>query len=197
MIGLRHRILRLLYPLIRFAGKLRSPLDIETLHDIQIEQIIKAAQPGDIIGSYTEGEFSNWLLRGPIKHAGLVSWDDHVVEAKDPVVVERSLHTFLAGKSAAFLIRPRATVVDPYLADQAVQTAISLIGRNYDYGFHIPRMTEPNQLLYCSELVWWCYAKNIPHWAFRPRKVWGVPTIQPSDFLGAVQHFELVGLWTK
>lgn len=192
---IRHRILKIAYPLIQWANDVHLPFTRKKLSEKHLRQIKGVIQPGDLILTAQRGELTNILIGGRYKHVGVYSpcikkghWRC-VIEAIDPVVVEKGLCDFILKKDRVCIVRPKMSLD---LRHEAAKKARQCIGSYYDYEFHIPTNDEVNKAFYCSELAYWVYKQVNPNWGFCLNEILGVPTIKPDEYYSAREFFDII-----
>ena len=187
MFSFRHVLLKFLMPVSKFIGKIHSPWSRKKIRAKQVEQVLKLAEPGDILLSRTMGELTNFAIQGYFKHAAMYVFDKTVCESISPETSLTNLYDFLMSKDAFCLLRPSWLKQEERL--KAAQIMTSLCGKPYDYMFDIGE-----QAFYCAESCWFSLSKacDTDEDIFKRRTTMGVQTVLPQDFFDAKSKFELV-----
>jgi len=190
MTDLRHIFLDYMYPAIVWSSKVHSPWSIKEVTVYDLDHINKISEWGDVLLSFTKGEFTNLTIPSKWKHTAMIVDKGFVVEAVGTGVKKTDLREFCLTKDRLCLIRPKLGITERMAA---AAKAITLIGLPYDFKLDYRVM---NQAFYCSELPHWCYEQvaDPDDYKFVLRDVWGSPTIKPDDYLLAKKHFDL--LWS-
>lgn len=182
---IRLKILNIARPALEVLGKAQDETMIRRrVNSFDVLQAKKVLEPGFVIITRKLHNPTNLVIPGFYTHAGIFAGDG-VVEAIDKGVVKTPLEEFLRTKDYFCILESK------YASDQqnerVASEALNLIGRPYDYGFH-----PSNMAFYCSELVWYCYYKVIPHFLFIKKKTLGVPTITAQDFYNATKKWNII-----
>lgn len=181
--SLRSIILNILYPLTRLFGELHiGPRYRKVKHVLALEADSKV-KDGDVLCTRSTGEFTNLFIRGDYKHSAICV-NGVVVEATRNGVHEIDLYDFLMSKDAFVIMRPKFS----FDAKKLRELCKRFDGVPYDYFF-----SPTIDAFSCAELVGHVLAQSagseIP---FTKRKILGVYTIHPSDFVEAVDKFERI-----
>lgn len=142
-------ILNLFTPIQKMMQKLGKAEPLMTRN--QVDEILNLAKQGDILLSYETQRFTSNFIKGYYKHAAIISSKMTVVEAVGSGVREVDLEEWLFDKDSVCLIRSK---YDFLTAKEAAANAIYYIGKPYDYSFSLV-----DERVYCSELIYLCYAK--------------------------------------
>lgn len=115
----------------------------------EVRTITELLLHGDIVLRKYDRYISGLFIPGFWTHVGIVTDDGKkIVHAMHDGVVEEDILTYLRTDYVKVVrLKDRST------CNQAVDTAISLKGREYDFIFD----TTDDSRLYCSELVKYCY----------------------------------------
>lgn len=191
--SLRSKFLDIIQPFLEFFGKIHSPFSKKKIKQRHAEDIIGICEPGDIVLSRTRGEFSNILIPGFFKHAGIVYKTEndcvYIIESVNPKVRMVGIYDFCMTKDYICLLRPKLSEVDRLLA---ANISLSFIGRDYDYRLSIPHVSKKNHSFYCAELPYWAYKKIIPRWGPSLKKILGEDTISPQDYVRYSEYYTLI-----
>lgn len=183
-------ILRIIYPILAFWGKLHVPWTRKLITSKDLDDIIYYLNPGDILLSYTKGEFTNLSIPSMWKHVGMIDNSSrNVIEAKGIGVIKTDLREFCLKKDKLALVRPKLGRSD---RNKSAGFATQQVGKPYDFSFEIPERKHINESFYCSELPHWCYSKCSDTYSFKLRKILGVDAIKPDDYWNAKDHFEII-----
>lgn len=177
--SMRRVLLTILYPLIKWAGKVHLPFTHKGCTSKDVRRIQELCDVGQILLSRTRGELTTLLIPGHWKHAAIVIDAENVIEAVGGGVRKSDLIDFVMTKDEVCLIAP-LFLFDHELAKSRAESAI---GKPYDYFF-----TPGLDAFYCAELPAWCL--NNP--AFRKKTTLGVETIEPQDYYEAKDKFEVL-----
>ncbi len=133
-------------------------------------------KPGDIILRRFDGYLSSYMIPGLWKHAGLFIGDDgkkkeQVVHAVSEGVIQEDILNFM--RTDHMLILRLTEDEDGSATAKAIQTAKSIVGSPYDFGFDF---TDTNRFS-CTELVAYCYPEIV-----LGKKRFGKKTIIADDF---------------
>jgi uncharacterized protein YycO len=120
-----------------------------------VDLTMSLIRDGDIILTYEKQRFTSFFIKGKYKHASIVSAKMSVVEAVGEGVRESDLEEFLFLMDKVCIIRPE--FYNHTINYFASCNALNFIGRKYDYTF-----SADNNEIYCSELVFLCYNKEVP-----------------------------------
>lgn len=112
----------------------------------EARRVINSLQAGDVMVRRWNGYLNSFFTPGYWAHAGLYVGSNEVIHALGDGVVKEDILDFCRTDSIAVL-RPSSGD-----AKAAVEKAMTLIGRPYDYGFR-----SGNAKYYCSELCDVCY----------------------------------------
>jgi len=167
-------VLRTFEPVIRKLGKL-SPKFEGSLSANQMIAIQRKLQPGDILNSRAEGEFTNLVIPGFFKHSALYLGDMKLMEAVGDGVQYSSLPDFLSNKDIIGVYRPAWIGAEPLKACEAIK---KYLGKKYDYLFKLG-----TKEFYCSELIYQAYRDSHPSMAFKRRTIFDIETVLPDDFM--------------
>jgi hypothetical protein len=145
-------LLTLLKPIQRLMQKIGrgEPLMNRKSVDLAISMI----KEGDILLSYEKQRITSAFIKGKYKHAAIVSPKIDVIEAVGTGVRDVDLEEWLFLMDYVAIIRPE---FDNHTINYlAACNALSYIGKPYDYTF-----SSNNDAIYCSELVFLCYQKEL------------------------------------
>lgn len=159
------KFLSFIWPLqwvMQHIGK-KEPL----MTDEQVDAIINLIQPGDILASYESQRLTSLFIAGDYDHAAILASNGFVMEAvgdqwkrvgKQKInlggVREVPLKKWLYAKDSVVVIRP---LLDETVRKLAAARALYYKGYSYDYSF-----SSRDNRVYCSELVFLCYANEYP-----------------------------------
>lgn len=175
---IRLLILRFLTPVSRFLGEIYMAPKSRGIGYKEIGKLMSALKEGDVLLTFSKGEFTNWLIPGEYKHAAIYVGDGIIVEAVGSGVRDVHLEDFCASKDKIMVLR--ALFSSPLTA--AVR-AERLVGRPYDYQF------EPSEkAFYCAEIITYAFSSPV----FSNRQVMGVETTLPDDFRMAEKKFQRI-----
>ena len=160
--------------MVKKLGKL-SKNESGSLSANQMTAIKKKLQPGDILNSRAEGEFTNLVIPGFFKHSSLYMGDGKVIEAVGEGVRSISLVDFLVDKDIIGVYRPTWLDAKPHLACISIE---KYLGKKYDYLFKLG-----TKEFYCSELVYQAYRDAHPSMGFKRRTIFDIETVLPDDFM--------------
>jgi hypothetical protein len=107
-------------------------------------------QPGMVILTHKEYEFTNIFIRGYWTHAAMVISSDQIVEATSDGVKIKLLEDFLASHDDYVVLKP--TFCDSATMQLACEYVRQVLG--YPYNF---RFMPGGKAFYCAELVYWAY----------------------------------------
>lgn len=128
-------LVRQLIPIVRFFGTIRAPWSVKLIDGEDVERILGIVRPGDVFVTRCMGQFTNWIIPGYWKHAGIMGTDDHVLEAVGSGVVETDLISFLTSKDEVAIVRPTFCKKD--IAFKAANAAHIWLGAQYDFEFSL------------------------------------------------------------
>jgi len=164
-------------PFIRLAGRISWRMGRPFRgRFVRIERIMKNIEPGMVILTHKDFEFTNFLIRGYWTHAALVISGTEIVEAVGEGVTRKSLEEFFSTVDDFILLKPK------FCSDSAMSKAVEFAGKAigcaYNYYF-IPR----ERSFFCTELVLNAYAyalgQEIPKKSIR---------LQSLDFAGGADY---------
>lgn len=180
---LRAAFLNLMYPIVRLVGELRIGPAHRKVKFINVAEVQGKLKEGDVICTFAQGELTNLFIGGEFKHSAMFIAGE-IIEATREGVHFTDLEDFLMSKDKFAVVRPKF----PLDTSEVFRSCLAYLNRPYDYSF------EPGiEAFACAELVGQLLAdgagKEIP---FTKRKVLGVLTIHPSDFVEATDKFERI-----
>lgn len=185
--SIRRLILRVAFPFVKWWGSQFAPYSKKKVSVDEALTIASMIQPGDVLVSHTEGEFSNILISGYAKHAAMfvdrepTDRGGTIVEATGKGVHSTCLLEFVLRKDWIAVLRPTfANDEERYKAALFVR---GLCGKPYDFFF------EPGDIaFYCAEAIQFAYDRVLaPRPSpFTTRRTLGVDTVTPSDFYESV-----------
>jgi len=197
---IRLSILNAIKPVTELLGNIHMPFSIKAVTDDEVEAACAAMTPGMVFVTRTDGQLDNIAIPGFWSHCAMATDSLHIVEATGLGVHATNIYDFLLRKDYAVLLRPKFATPDQMLV--AAQFAVDQIGAKYDYNFLAVQETEaeiaagksPGQrAFYCSKLPWAAYRKACgPSVPFTTRMTLGVLTVVPSDYVLAVDKWEVV-----
>jgi hypothetical protein len=112
----------------------------------EAREIIDDLQRGDIILTRFDRYVSSWFIPGYYTHVALYIGDNKVIHAVTKGVLEEDILSLLRTDHVCVL---RFKEIDPITVRVATNTAITLVGRDYDFLFE----SNDASSLYCSEIV--------------------------------------------
>jgi uncharacterized protein YycO len=187
MLGtIRRYLIRALYPISRLIGHVYMAPKAREIRARDVDAILEIVRKGDVLITYSVGEFTNILIEGEYKHCAVYIGLGYVVEAVGHGVHKVLFDDFCASKDKIAVCRP--LFCGEYEMSLAAEFCSKQIGKPYDYSF------EPTEdAFYCAELAAEAYkiATN-GKTPFLPRKTMGVDTVLPVDFKLAVSKFKVV-----
>lgn len=150
---LKSKLLKILKPLQIIMQKLcrAEPL----MNRQSVDLAMSLIRDGDILLSYEKQRLTSLFIKGKYKHAAIVSPRLTVIEAVGEGVREVDLEEWLFQMDSVAIIRPE--LENHTINYMAACNALTYIGRKYDFSFSIK-----NEEIYCSELVFICYNKEVP-----------------------------------
>lgn len=173
-------------PITRYFGNLSAPWTVKQVTGEDYQRVKLLIQPGDILLARAMGHFSNWMIPGYWKHAGIMGAHGNVLEAISSGVRETDLVTFMTSKDAVAVVRP--TFCDEGVNLAAAKAAEVWLGAAYDYEFSLG-----NRAFYCAELCYVAYKTVCPNaMGFAPRERLGVLTVTADDFFEAKKWWKPV-----
>lgn len=190
MFSFRRTLLKFLLPISKAIGHIHAPWSRKKIKAKQVEQVLKLAEPGDIILTRTMGELTNFAIQGYFKHVAMYVYDKTVCESISPKTCTTNIYDFLMTKDAFCLLRPKWLTQAERL--RAAQIMVSLCGKPYDYMFDIGE-----EGFYCAESGWFSLdkASEIDGEIFGKRTTMGVQTVLPQDFYDAKSKFDLLAAY--
>lgn len=185
MSHIRRWILKFITPITRWMGTVE--IHQTRMPDNAYWYLSKLLQDGDVIISRRMWALSNIGIPGFYKHATIYR-NGYVIEAigtgvqRVPLAKWLYTHDYCCVLRAKFASANEAAVASLYAYEQ--------IGSAYDFGFSFDRGIKA---FYCSELVYQAYQFTMNGQSpFTLRETFGVPTVQPMDFLLATDKFQKV-----
>lgn len=165
-------ILWLFTPIQKLLQRMGSQESLMTSE--QVERCLGLIQEGDILLSYEKGRPTSVLIKGFYDHAAIVTIRETVMEAVGDSwiydgddkkynrggVREVDLREWLFKKDSVCIVRPlykKKTKRKSDVNKNASDRALGYKGLDYDYQFQIGA-----EKVYCSELVYLCYAAFDP-----------------------------------
>lgn len=186
LMRLRSLLIRLIKPISIWVGKIYYAPKQRVIKSSDILAMASNLRSGDVLLTFSFGEFTNYFIEGDFKHAAIYIGREKVVEATGRGVVVSKFEDFCSGKDRVAVLRP--IFCDESSCGLAAMNAISQIGKPYDYYF------EPgDESFYCAELITWAYFHaTIGASSFIKREIMGVETVLPTDFYNAKSKFQVV-----
>ena len=117
------------------------------------KQIQDLIDPGMVVLTRKEHELSNFFIPGYWTHAAMIASDEYIVEATSKGVHRSTIKEFLTIVDDFVLLKP-AFCTDQLMV-RASKYAINAVGNPYNFSFR-----HGNNAFYCSELVYWAYART-------------------------------------
>jgi hypothetical protein len=190
----REILLKVLNPLVKIIGKIKSPFVKEKMALSYTPEILDTLQPLDIILSKSLGHLSNVFNPGKWKHAiiylGIENGIPMIAEAIGRGVIKRNLYECLADKNFIAICRTKEKLTKTAIT-KGVDFANAQVGKGYDYDFDM-FSGHKYQNFFCSELAYYTLKEAIPNLKFKLMKSLGVETVSPNDFYQADKHFDVV-----
>ena len=140
---------------------------------------------GTVLCSKTNGEFGNLFIPDFWSHCAIYDGNGKVIEAVGKGVIETDLIDFLMTKDFVVALDPIFATIPQKSA--ALECAKSQLGKPYDFEFQ----TSDVKAFYCGELVLWAYTSSVPTFDFVLKKIFGVYTVPPQDFVNAKKYFKI------
>lgn len=125
-----------------------------TMTEESVNQIIQLIQVGDALFSYEKMRLTNWLIKGDMDHASIVSIYNNrlfVVEAIKPVVIKTPLVEWLYRKDHVAVGRLKGKNAE--FREACGAWALTQLGDKYDTMFRKFRRNSKSNKTYCSKLV--------------------------------------------
>lgn len=183
---LQRSILKIVSFCSKFMSKIHSPWTHKKMSAAHYHSIRFKINPGTVLLSQTDGEFSNLFIPGFWSHAAIVSENLTVIEATSHGVVETDLIDFIMKKDTVVALEPLFADADQMI--QAMVVAKLQMGKSYDFELNRTDIEK----FYCSELVYFAYDKAVQHSPFKLRTTLGRETVTPQDFFDAKKKFKQV-----
>ncbi|MBP6977519.1 MAG: YiiX/YebB-like N1pC/P60 family cysteine hydrolase [Bacteroidales bacterium] len=182
---LNYRIRMVFYPVLFISNKINwrfgRPFRCEGM---DVETIRHLLQPGMIILSHKEFEFTNLFIRGYWKHSAIIMDHDMLIEATGKGVALKRIDEFIMEVDDYVILRP--TFCDSELMEETCRYVRRVIGYPYNYAF-----LHGIRAFYCSELIYWAYrlaCHHLPQRQEMERRVRG-RILNPQDI------FESKDIW--
>jgi len=196
----RLRLLNALKPMTELIGNIHMPFSIKEITGEEALAAQALMTPGMTFVVRTDGQLDNIAIPGFWAHAATVTDSDHIVEATGIGVHASNIFDFLLRRDYAVLLKPKFATPDQMKV--AAQYVVHQIGAKYDYDFLAVQDTEAEiaaggavsqRAFYCSKLPWAAYRKACgPNVPFTTRLTLGVQTVVPTDYVLAVDKWEVV-----
>lgn len=184
-------ILNLLKPFLEWASGKHLPFTHKLVTGLDYYKALPVLKPGSIFLTKIKGDLTSVIIPGYWSHAAIYApqeignINEFVIEAEGPGVIRTDLVSFLTSKDAVMIL-------EPFLPDdvksRASEIATEQLGLPYDYAFEFHISGQKS--FYCSELVWWSYAKACIYAGlkspFEPVMELGVPTISPDNIAASL-----------
>lgn len=150
----------------------------------QIRIAMESLKPGDVIARRYVNYLDGYFIPGRFSHSGVYIGDGVIVHAMGDGVQKIDVIDFL--RCDGFIIFrpvPKNAEVDPSsVRSTAVKTALSYVGRTYDYNFDICEdysnkfeVEKRTRSVYCHELTRSCFPQL------------DIPTVKPSLWNGMIR----------
>lgn len=186
---LRAVLIKGLKPMVKIVGKIQAPYSIKPAITTFYKWIDKI-EPLDVLLVNTAGHFSNIFNNGLAKHAVLfIGWEGEqripmIIEAIGEGVIKRPLIECIAEKDKLIAItRYNGDRSNMDLA-KGITFANAQVGKPYD--FELDETSQKKfESFFCSELCFYAWTNAFHNCSFTKRKVFGVDTVQPTDFIDA------------
>lgn len=143
---LRRQILKILFPLIKFIGKLHFPYTHKWITGKHYFDLRDSLKPGMVFLTRTRGEITNLFIPSFWTHAAIYVGNGYVVEAIGRGVSKTDIITFMLTKDYISVYTPKGG--DPQQMNNAVVWACEKLNTPYDYFFE-----GSDKAFYCVELV--------------------------------------------
>ena len=154
---LNYRFRLAFYPILFISNKINwrfgRPFRCEGM---DVETIRHLLQPGMVILSHKEFEFTNLFIRGYWKHSALIMDDDMLIEATGKGVWLKRIEEFITEVDDYVILRP--TFCDTVLMEETCRYVRRVVGYPYNYTF-----LHGMKAFYCSELIYWAYRLACHH----------------------------------
>lgn len=149
----------------------------------------KVICPGDILIRRFEGYIDKWFIPGFWNHAGIYVGDvddspEQVVHAVSEGVIQEDFLNFMR-TDHMLILRPKDIGVDGSKVEHAIEKALSVVGKPYDFGFDFKNANRFS----CTELVAFCYPGIV-----KGKKRFGKYTIVADDY---AQSDKLSTVWNS
>lgn len=147
-----------------------------------MRRILSVVRPGDIVARAYRHYLDGMFIPGKYTHTGIYIGNGNVIHAVAEGVCKTDILDFIQADRCAVL-RPVDAIGnhDVMHALFAVNTAVSMIGKKYDYFF-----TEGDDAFYCHELTAACY-KELGVEKLKATAMWGL--IRKKDPVYLYQSF--------
>lgn len=172
----------------QFISKFKVPYLDRQIKSKDYRLIQPLLVPGQTILSRKNGELSTLLIPGYWTHAALIKDKYTVIEATTKGVIETDLIDFLMTKDAVVVLKPKFATLEEMA--NAVKVAYAQIGKPYQFDMEFS--VKDIHAFYCSMLCYYSYLKSCAVMPFVLKKTLGIETVAPSDFVLAVDKFEVV-----
>lgn len=190
-------LLNLLKPFLRWASNKHLPFTHKLVTGKDYYKALKNLKPGSIFVTKIRGDLTSYIIPGYWSHAAIYAPISHgmtnefVMEAEGPGVLQTDLVSFMTSKDYLLILEPMG-LTDRIMAN-AAEIATAQLGKPYDYDFDFHITGQKS--FYCSELVWWAYAKACESSAmacpFIPKNELGVATVSPDNIAEGI-NFRIV-----
>lgn len=145
------------YPVLFISNKINwrfgRPFRCEGM---DVETIRHLLQPGMVILSHKEFEFTNWFIRGYWKHSAIIIDHEMLIEATSKGVGLKRIEEFITEVDDYVILRP--TFCDSALMEETCRYVRRVVGYPYNYTF-----LHGMKAFYCSELIYWAYRLACSH----------------------------------
>lgn len=185
---LNYRMRMVFYPVLFISNKINwrfgRPFKCEAM---DVETIRHLFQPGMIILSHKEFEFTNLFIRGHWKHSAIIIDSDMLIEATGKGVALKSIDEFLTEVDDYVILRP--TFCDAILMEETCRYVRRVVGYPYNYAF-----LHGIRAFYCSELIYWAYrlaCHHLPQRHEMERRVRG-GILNPQAIFESKDHWQTV-----
>ncbi len=154
---LNYRIRLAFYPVLFVSNKINwrfgrpfrcKGMDVETIRHL--------LQPGMVILSHKEFEFTNLFIRGYWKHSAIIIDSELLIEATGKGVAIKRIGEFITEVDDYVILRP--TFCDTALMEETCRYVRRVVGYPYNYTF-----LHGMKAFYCSELIYWAYRLACHH----------------------------------
>lgn len=207
----RRMLLHAAVPFTKWIGRQHMPFTHKLTTEADFRAIERLQRTGDILLSRYRGEPTNIAIEGFYTHTAQIAPPlfDHpvAVEAIGRGVGYAGLAEFVLHHDYVALLRPHFLTAAQAAAAAAWSAA--RVGVAYNWTFDMPAAPQPvlqrdgsritmvtsgfsgNNGFYCAELPACAMRMQVPG-AFLPKRVMGLVTYEPQDYMDATQWFDVL-----